>query len=96
MKDSNIYGQPDSEYLIGVKLLQNNILNDLLPSDTYLDCEPESKDAKGTAAKIPQYEIDALARAFLPAILEFYRSEDGQREFAEWKKIEKKKNRIDN
>ena len=58
---------------------------DLLLSQIFPDHEPESKDEKETAAKIPQYEIDALARAFLPAILEFYRSEEGQREFAEWK-----------
>ena len=56
----------------------------LLPI-TFPSHEPEPKDDKGIAAKIPQYEIDALARAFLPAILEFYRSEERQREFAEWK-----------
>ena len=50
------------------------------PEDLQLSCtlpghEPESKKDKGNAAEIPQYEIDALARAFLPAILEFYQSE---------------------
>jgi hypothetical protein len=40
---------------------------------------------------IPQYEIDALARAFLPAILNFYRSKEGQREFSEWKANRNKK-----
>ena len=56
-----------------------------LPSCTFPSHEPEPKSEKDIAAQIPQYEIDALARAFLPAILEFYRSEEGQREFAEWK-----------
>jgi hypothetical protein len=37
------------------------------------------------AAKIPQHEIDALARCFLPAIQRFFESEEGQREFDEWK-----------
>ena len=34
---------------------------------------------------IPQYEIEKLARCFLPDILAFYESEEGQREFATWK-----------
>ncbi|MDR3318504.1 MAG: hypothetical protein LBS99_03625 [Clostridiales bacterium] len=46
----------------------------------------------GQPTQIPQYEIDALARAFLPAILAFYRSEEGQREFAEWKANRDKQN----
>ena len=33
---------------------------------------------------VPDFEIDSLARAFLPAILKFYSTEEGQREFAEW------------
>lgn len=57
---------------------------DLLIPNIFSNHEPETESEKETA-KIPQYEIDALARAFLPAILEFYRSEEGQREFAEWK-----------
>ena len=34
---------------------------------------------------IPQYQIEAIARCILPDILAFYESEEGQREFAEWK-----------
>ena len=34
---------------------------------------------------IPQHEIENIARILLPDILAFYESEDGQREFAEWK-----------
>ena len=34
---------------------------------------------------IPQYEIDSLARAFIPAIMDFFNSEEGKREFEEWK-----------
>lgn len=50
---------------------------------------------------IPDFEIDSLARAFIPAILDFYRTEEGQREFAEWQEkrkqtqLNKKKNSID-
>lgn len=35
---------------------------------------------------IPQYKIEAIARCIMPDILAFYESEDGQREFAEWKR----------
>ena len=35
---------------------------------------------------IPQYRIEAIARCILPDILAFYESEEGQREFAKWKK----------
>ena len=35
---------------------------------------------------IPQHEIEKIARCILPDILAYYESEEGQREFAEWKK----------
>ena len=35
---------------------------------------------------IPQHQIEEIARCILPDILAFYESEEGQREFAEWKK----------
>ena len=35
---------------------------------------------------IPRHQIEAIARCILPDILAFYESEEGQREFAEWKK----------
>ena len=34
---------------------------------------------------IPKHELEALARCFLPDIQAFFESEEGQREFAEWK-----------
>lgn len=34
---------------------------------------------------IPQHEVETIARILLPDILAFYESEEGQREFAEWK-----------
>ena len=34
---------------------------------------------------IPDFEIDSLARALLPTIQAFFATEEGQREFAEWK-----------
>ena len=38
---------------------------------------------------MPQHQIEAIARCILPDILAFYESEEGQREFAEWKKQRK-------
>ena len=35
---------------------------------------------------IPQHQIEAIARCIMPDIPAFYESEEGQREFAEWKK----------
>ena len=37
-------------------------------------------------SSIPQHEIEKIARCIWPDILAFYQSEDGQREFAEWKR----------
>ena len=34
---------------------------------------------------IPQHQIETIARCNMPDILAFYESEEGQREFAEWK-----------
>ena len=33
---------------------------------------------------IPDFEIDSLARALLPAIQAYFETEEGQREFALW------------
>ena len=36
-------------------------------------------------ANVPDHEIEALARCLLPEIQKFFESEEGQREFREWK-----------
>ena len=36
-------------------------------------------------SSIPQHKIENIARILLPDILAYYESEEGQREFAEWK-----------
>jgi hypothetical protein len=45
---------------------------------------------------IPQYKIEAIARCLMPDILAFYESEEGQREFAEWKKRREVEGQEDN
>ncbi len=41
---------------------------------------------KSNVIQIPQHEIDVLARCLLPDLMAFYESEEGQREFEQWKK----------
>lgn len=48
---------------------------------------------KSNVIQIPQQEIDALARCLLPDLMAFYESEEGQKEFEQWKKdLENKEN----
>jgi len=35
--------------------------------------------------KIPTQEIESVAKSFLPEILAFFETEEGRREFEEWK-----------
>ncbi len=35
---------------------------------------------------IPQYKIEAIARCIMPDILALFESEEGQKEFAQWKR----------
>lgn len=42
---------------------------------------------------IPVHEVDALASILLPKIQAFFESEEGQREFAEWK-AQQEKNKV--
>lgn len=37
------------------------------------------------AEKIPQYEIDAIVRTFLPNIKSFFENENYRKEFEKWK-----------
>ena len=37
-------------------------------------------------SNIPQHEIEKIARCLWPDILAYYQSEEGQQEFAEWKR----------
>ena len=45
-----------------------------------------SKKPSDHSTGIPLHEIEALARVLLPEIQKFFESEDGQREFQEWKR----------
>lgn len=42
-------------------------------------------------SNIPEHEIEKIARCLFPDILAFYNSEEGQREFKEWKEAQSEK-----
>ena len=46
---------------------------------------PRKKKPNDHGTEIPSHEVEALARVLLPEIRAFFESEEGQREFAEWK-----------
>ena len=46
---------------------------------------PRKKKPNDYGTGIPYHEVEALARILLPEIQAFFQSEEGQREFAEWK-----------
>ena len=47
--------------------------------------------AKDYSTDIPQHEIESLARCLLPKIQAFFESEEGKREFEEWKEKQRVK-----
>ena len=47
---------------------------------------PRRKKPNDYGTGIPYHEVEALARVLLPEIQAFFESEEGQREFSEWKK----------
>lgn len=44
-----------------------------------------AKKKKNYGTGIPDHEIESIAELLLPSIQAFFESEEGQREFAEWK-----------
>lgn len=38
---------------------------------------------------IPRHEVESLARCFLPAIQQFFESDEGKREYAQWQEEQK-------
>ena len=46
---------------------------------------PRNKKPNDYGTGIPYHEVAALACVLLPEIQAFFESEEGQREFAEWK-----------
>ena len=45
---------------------------------------PDVPPSPETKSGIPKHELEAIVRTFLPDIIAFYESEEGQRQFREW------------
>ena len=52
---------------------------------TYYAARRPDASARSGGAGTPLHEAGALARVLLPEIQAFFESEEGQREYAEWK-----------
>jgi hypothetical protein len=53
----------------------------------------KTKDKKSVTAWLPDREVKAIARCFLPTIREFYETEEGKNTFAKWECKEAEKER---
>ncbi len=42
-------------------------------------------------SEIPKHELESLARVLLPEIQKYFESDEGKREFEEWKRQKKEK-----
>ena len=47
---------------------------------------PDVPPSTETKSGIPKHELEAIVRTFLPDIIAFFQSEEGQRQYREWKK----------
>ena len=46
---------------------------------------PDVPPSTETKSGIPKHELEAIVRIFLPDIIAFFQSEEGRKEFQEWK-----------
>lgn len=56
---------------------------------------PRRKRIPRNKLGIPEYQMESLARALLPIIQEYLASEQGKRDYAEWKTNKDKKTNIE-
>ena len=51
----------------------------------------QNKGENSDGMNIPDYAIERIARCMLPMLQQYYESEEGQRELAEWKERQRQK-----
>ncbi len=56
---------------------------------------PRRKKIPRNKLGIPEYQMESLARALLPIVQEYLASEQGKRDYAEWKANKDKKTTIE-
>ena len=44
--------------------------------------------------RIPDFELETIARALLPEMQAYFESEEGKREFAEWQALQKDSTKV--
>ena len=54
--------------------------------DDYKGLSPDPTTKSG----VPKHVAEAMVRTFLPDIIDFFQSEEGRREFEEWKQEQKR------
>jgi hypothetical protein len=68
-----------------------SLFHTIIHPQTFKECVILGKKHSDHGTGIPRHEVEALARLLLPDIRAFYESEEGKREFAEWKSRQKVK-----
>jgi len=53
--------------------------------------QPKKLNKGGNGVKIPQHEIESLARCLLPEMRRYFESEKGKRELKKWEEEQKEK-----
>lgn len=56
---------------------------------------PRRKKIPRNKLGIPEYQMESLARALLPIVQEYLASDQGKRDYAEWKASKDKKTNIE-
>ncbi len=56
---------------------------------------PDVPQSPETKSGIPKHELEAIVRTFLPDIIAFFQSEEGRKEFQEWKQEQEHKRQQD-
>lgn len=104
----NVLCDHDNEYTWRQTMIKKNLqakISKFLCSKEYLNSHGLKRlrynfiykiflDTHG-AINLPDYEIDALARCFLPDILTYFESEEGKAEFEAWKSEKAKTTKTD-
>ena len=69
-----------------IKIYSKRTLKELWRYIIYKLFHDRRAEAGGKDIKIPDHELEALARAILPDIISFFENEKGKSEFENWRK----------
>jgi len=69
-----------------IKVIRKRSIKDFFDFFIFKLFHDKKAETGGRDIKIPDHEIEALARAILPDMIKFFESEKGKSEFENWKK----------